>query len=232
MPRCRARAWARAPRLPQSPAEQQRDDQPRRRPPRRSRSWRCASRRSAAGRAARSHTPAGAAAASAPRPSARIARLKEVAASGSISSSASVPTSTKGRFGMSRTMSPDVEAHVQPGVAQHVQQAVEEGIQPEHATQPGQCRPARPLTQRRDGQRQAQEAQHPVAGAASQRLGRVRPQGVGQRAVQQPQEWAPAPAGRTAAWRRGARAAHSWRAQGMADAATGDQKNLLRSIPA
>jgi hypothetical protein len=72
-------------------------------------------------------------------PSALMARLNEVAASGSISSSAAVPTRMKGRLGMSRGDGGQVQPHVEPGVAQEVQQAIEEGEQPQHAPQPRQA---------------------------------------------------------------------------------------------
>jgi hypothetical protein len=78
----------------------------------------------------------------------------------------------------------DVEEMVEPQEGHEVQAAVEEGEQP-HAAQPDHPVPAREAPQRRHRQRDAQEVQHPVAGAARDGLERL-DQLLGQHQVDQP----------------------------------------------
>jgi hypothetical protein len=80
------------------------------------------------------------------------------------------------------------QPHVEPGVGQQVQQGPAEGRHAQQAPKARQRAPAGGLAQRRDGQRQAQQAQRPLAAGADQRLGRVGAEAVGGRAVQQQQQ--------------------------------------------
>jgi hypothetical protein len=70
-----------------------------------------------------------------PRPARLMARLNEVAASGSMLSSAALPTRMKGRLAMSARILPRSSPMSSQAIAQEVQQPVEEGEQAEHAAQ-------------------------------------------------------------------------------------------------
>ena len=85
------------------------------------------------------------------------------------------------------------QPHVEPAVAQEVHTAVEECEQTQHAPKARERGLLRDLAQRRHGQRDAQEAQGPVAGGADQLFGRVGAEQVAahgalDRAIQQPRE--------------------------------------------
>jgi hypothetical protein len=62
----------------------------------------------------------------------------------------------------------DLQAHVEPAVAEQVQHHVEVREQPQHAAESQQRRQVGDGSHRRDGQRQAEEAQRPVAQRADQ----------------------------------------------------------------
>ena len=88
----------------------------------------------------------------------------EVTASGTIEHESRNPTVMKGRLPISFADFVEIEKLVQPHIGQEVQAAVEEGEQPEHAAVADQHGHAQQLAQRRDGQRDHQEAQGPIAG--------------------------------------------------------------------
>ena len=176
-------------RIPDAPAQQHGDDRGIDERLRRSRSCPRASRRSAAGPARRSGRPACAASASACAPSALIARLNEVAASGVSSTKALKPTRMNGRLAMSLAISARSKPMSNQAVAQQVH-----ARHRSRRTAPacGESAPARCVfvitPQRRHRQHDAEEAQRPVAGRADQVLGRVGAQAVGEGAVDQPRE--------------------------------------------
>jgi hypothetical protein len=123
----------------------------------------------------------------------------------------------------------DVEAHVEPAVAQKVQQHIEIDEQPQHAAEPGQCRRAGDHPQRRHGQRDAQEAQCPVAGGANEVFSRIGAELVGGGAVEQPRERQQ----REQEQDRLGRRVHQQRPQRAAPCRAGrHQKFFFRSMPA
>ena len=80
----------------------------------------------------------------------------------------------------------ELEAFVEPRVADEMQQCIEVRKQPEHPGKAHQLRRVRQLSQQRDREHHTQQSQRPVTRGAAQVLGRIGTQPIGQRAVEKP----------------------------------------------
>ena len=79
----------------------------------------------------------------------------------------------KGRFEMSSTICAPIEEPVERQPSAEMQTNVEECEKPEHAPEADELRQAQDLAKRRDGQRQREKSQNPIAGRVLDVLDRI-----------------------------------------------------------